>query len=382
MPGSAMREERKVVTALFADTVGSTEIAESLDPEDVHELIRGAITLAIEAAEAYGGTVKDLAGDGALILFGAPISHEDDAERAVRAGLEIVRSIHRYAEGIRSRGIDGFSMRVGIETGLVVLGPVGGGGRVEYGVTGGAVNTAARVQGLAEPGSVLVGPGTFDRVMAMFEWGDPLAVDLKGKSDTVVVREARAARRQRGSARGLEEMTASLVGRQDEMARFLAALPAAGSESAEVLLITGEAGVGKSRLVREARAAAPGGVVWLEARAASFADRTPYSVFRDLLIDALGASSGEEALERIRPLGGEASIPFAATSWAFPGADPDGRVGGLSPASLQRGLIAVIGRELEARREEHPLVVVIEDLHWADHSSLAAAHSSDRGDGL
>ena len=129
-----MREERKVVTALFADTVGSTEIAERLDPEDAHELIRGAIALAIEAAEAYGGTVKDLAGDGALILFGAPVSHEDDAERAVRAGLEIVRSIARYAVELRARGLEGFSMRVGIETGLVVLGPVGGGGRVEYGV--------------------------------------------------------------------------------------------------------------------------------------------------------------------------------------------------------------------------------------------------------
>lgn len=370
MPGSAMREERKVVTALFADTVGSAEIAERLDPEDAHELIRGAIALAIEAAEAYGGTVKDLAGDGALILFGAPVSHEDDAERAVRAGLEIVRSIDGYAEELRARGLEGFSMRVGIETGLVVLGPVGGGGRVEYGATGDAVNTAARVQGQAEPGTVLVGPGTYDRVASLFEWGAELDVDLKGKSDTVVVREARAARRQGGSARRLEGMTASLVGRHGEMARFLAALPGAGSDGAEVLLITGEAGVGKSRLVREARAAAPDGIVWLEARAASFADRTPYSVFRDLLIDALDASSGEEALERIRRLGGETSIPFAATLMGVSDADPDGRVGALSPASLQRGLIAVIGRELEARREEHPLVVVIEDLHWADPSSL------------
>ena len=132
--------------------------------------------------------MKDLAGDGALILFGAPVSHEDDAERAVRAGLEIVRSIARYAVELRARGLEGFSMRVGIETGLVVLGPVGGGGRVEYGATGDAVNTAARVQGQAEPGTVLVGPGTYDRVASLFEWGAELDVDLKGKSGTVVVR--------------------------------------------------------------------------------------------------------------------------------------------------------------------------------------------------
>jgi class 3 adenylate cyclase len=130
-----MREERKVVTALFADVVGSTELTERLDPEDAREVLGAAVRGMVEAVEAFGGTVKDLAGDGILALFGAPVTHEDDAERAIRAGLRIV-------DGSASP----VAIRVGIDTGLVVLGPIGGGGRVEYGATGDALNTAARLQ--------------------------------------------------------------------------------------------------------------------------------------------------------------------------------------------------------------------------------------------
>ena len=113
-----MREERKVVTALFADVVGSTQLTERMDPEDAREVLGGAVRRMVEAVEAFGGTVKDLAGDGILALFGAPVTHEDDAERAIRAGLRIIEQ----AED------DSISIRVGVETGLVVLGPIGGEG--------------------------------------------------------------------------------------------------------------------------------------------------------------------------------------------------------------------------------------------------------------
>src|SRR5688500_5085598 len=117
-----MREERKVVTALFADVVGSTQLTERLDPEDARELLGGAVRRMVEAGEAFGGTVKDLAGDGVLALFGAPVTHEDDAERAIRAGLRIVRDSQSSEPPV--------PVRVGIETGLAVLGPVGGGRRI------------------------------------------------------------------------------------------------------------------------------------------------------------------------------------------------------------------------------------------------------------
>ena len=127
MANETMRVERKVVTALFADVVGSTGITERLNREDARELLGAAVASMIEAVDRFGGTVKDLAGDGVLALFGAPVAHEDDAERAIRAGLLIVKSLGSHGDD-RSR----LSVRVGIESGLVVLGPVGAGARVEH----------------------------------------------------------------------------------------------------------------------------------------------------------------------------------------------------------------------------------------------------------
>src|SRR6266540_6088834 len=130
---SAMREERKVVTAVFADVVGSTALAERLDPEEVKLIVGEAVARVVRAVEDFGGTVKDLAGDGVLALFGAPTAHEDDEERAVRASLRIVEEIEAYGtEVARGWGIEGFSVRVGVNTGPVVMGALGAGDRVEY----------------------------------------------------------------------------------------------------------------------------------------------------------------------------------------------------------------------------------------------------------
>ena len=167
--GGEMREERRVVTAMFADLVGSTALAERLDPEDEKVIVNDAVTRAIAAVEAFGGTVKDLAGDGVLSLFGAPTAHEDDAERAVRAALRVTEEISAYADEVeRAFGVSGFGVRVGVDTGPVVVGSIGAGSRVEYGALGDAVNTAARLQALAEPGTVLVGGETHSRVAPVF----------------------------------------------------------------------------------------------------------------------------------------------------------------------------------------------------------------------
>ena len=149
-----VREERKVITAVFADVVGSTALGERLDPEDAKIVVGEAIARIVGAVEGFGGTIKDLAGDGVLALFGAPTSHEDDPERAVRAALQIVEEIGAYAQEVqRAWSVQGFGVRVGVQTGSVVLGAVGAGSRVEYGAVGDAVNTAARLQSKAPPGS-------------------------------------------------------------------------------------------------------------------------------------------------------------------------------------------------------------------------------------
>src|ERR1700682_4092782 len=150
-------DERRIVTALFADLAGSTALSERLDAEEAKLVIGGAISRAISAVEAYGGTVSTLMGDGLLALFGAPVAHEDDPERAVRAGLDIMAAAREYADEVRRGwGVEGFVMRGGIHTGAVVAGRGGAGGRVKYAVLGATVNTAASLEPAATTDGILV----------------------------------------------------------------------------------------------------------------------------------------------------------------------------------------------------------------------------------
>ena len=343
-----LREERRTVTALFADVVGSTELAEDLDPEDAREMLGGAIRRIIAAVDEYEGTVKDLAGDGVLALFGAPTAHEDDAERAVLCGLRIVETA----------GCDGtLGVRVGIESGLAVVGAVGGGSHVEYGAVGDAVNTSSRLQSQAEPGTVLVGAATQKTVAPLFEWGPTVELALKGKSKptsaATAIRSARAVDvRRRGTA---------LVGRADELAVVAAAVAELRAARGAVLLVDGEAGIGKSRLVTECRALLDG-VTWFEGHCRSYAEAMPYALYQDLLLRRLGLRV-EDAAERKRAVLGR-DAPLLAPVLGL----QDRVAPGLDPSQLQQrtfdAVLSFVGRSA-------PAAVALEDLHWADPTSIA-----------
>jgi class 3 adenylate cyclase/tetratricopeptide (TPR) repeat protein len=336
-----MREERKVVTALFADLVGSTELTERLDPEDAREVIGAAVASMVEAVERFGGTIKDLAGDGVLALFGAPVSHEDDAERAVLAGLEIVRA----AEGDGSLGA-----RVGIESGLVVLGPVGAGARVEYGATGDAVNTAARLQSHASKGAVLVGEATQRALDDRFDWGDERRFELKGKAEPVRAFEVVGVRERRRHVAADSPM----VGRADELARALDLAGRALAGRGGVLLVVGEPGIGKSRLVAELRRRLDG-ARWLEGRCVSFGRSTPFLPLREPVAEALGlVAAGDLAPDLMAVLG---SAPD----------DPE-----RSPEAILFRALEALRALLERLADDGPAVVAIEDVHWADPSTVRA----------
>ena len=162
--------ERRIVTMLFSDEKGSTPMAERLDPEDVLEIMDGAFDVLIEPITRYEGALARLMGDGILAFFGAPIAHEDDAERACRAALEILEGARGYAARLEAeRGISGFNVRVGIHTGLVVVGEVGSDLRVEYTAMGDAVNPASRMEEAAEPGTVLITEDTHRLIARLFE---------------------------------------------------------------------------------------------------------------------------------------------------------------------------------------------------------------------
>ena len=212
---TAVREERKVLTAVFADVVGSTALAERLDPEDVKLVVGEAVARIVGEVESLGGHVKDLAGDGVLAFFGAPTTREDDAERGVRCALRIVGEMEEYAREVRRGwGVEGFGVRVGAATGAVVVGEVGAGARIEYAAFGDTVNVAARLQSAAAPGSVLVDDATHRAVEGLFEWGERLELELKGKSEGG--RRVAGRRRRSGGA-----AAARLAGRRDAARRAL-----------------------------------------------------------------------------------------------------------------------------------------------------------------
>jgi ABC-type oligopeptide transport system substrate-binding subunit len=336
--------------------------------------------------EALGGHVKDLAGDGVLALFGAPVSYEDDAERAVRAALRIVDELGLYGdETARGFGVEGFGVRIGIATGPVVLGDVGAGERIEYAAFGDTVNTAARLQAAAPAGGVLVDERTHRLVEPLFAWNDTRELELKGKSQPVVAHRVGAAA---PTTRGARRAEGRFVGRERELALARSSLDALRAGAGTTLFVTGEAGIGKSRLLRELRPeveaadAHHGRALWLEGRCVSYGDALPYWPFRDLLrSEWLGVSVGEPELRtrvtlrrHVRQLFGERELeiyPYLATLLGLtlePDAAP--RLAELSPEALQYRTFEVVQTLFLRLAEDGPLVVALEDLHWADATSV------------
>lgn len=380
------REARKVVSALFADVVGSTPLGERLDPEDFSTVVGEAVAHMAAAVDEFGGSVSELAGDGLLALFGAPTSHEDDAERAVRAGLAIVARNRAYAAEVATRwGIEDFSVRVGIETGLAVLGAMGGGDRVQYGAMGDSLNTAARLQAAAPVGGVLVGEHTQRLVGPLFEWGPRVALELKGKGEPVGAFPAVGESEASGTFRTLPGNEAALVGREPELTAIDELVEAAAAGTGGVLVLSGEAGIGKSRLLREVNtrfaAAAPEGAEpprWLEGRCASYGENVPYLPVRGLLRAWLGVprtTPPEESDRRLRAEAGallgddaDAVVPFLGSVL---GSAPTEELAGLAPEAIQERSFEAVETLLRRLAEAGPLAVALDDLHWADATSLA-----------
>ena len=370
------------MTALAADLIGSTSLGESLDPEEARLLVGDAVARMVHAVEGFGGTVKDLAGDGVLALFGAPSAHEDDPERALRAALQIADEIRTYgAEVERSFGIAGFGVRVGVETGTVVVGPVGAGSRVEYGAVGDAVNVAARLQAQAAPGTVLAGAETARLVTGLFRLGEPQSLELKGKAEPVAAVEVVRAL---GIARS--GVDSQLVGRADELERARRAVELVTGGSGGIMLVGGEAGIGKSRLVAEVRRLAEAivgerPVLWLEGRCVSYGESMPYWPFRDVLRDWLGLAADDPELRSrvllrraLEPVAGDRGgelYPYLGSLLGLT-LEPDAaaRLAELSPEALQYRTFEVVEELLRLLAAERPVIVAVEDVHWIDPTSL------------
>lgn len=377
---AAIREERRPLTALFADLVGSTALGEQLDDAEVKLVVGEAIARVVTEIERLGGYVKDLAGDGVLAFFGAPTASEDDAERALLAALAILDAIGAYAAEVEQGwGIGGFGVRVGVTTGPVVVGLIGAGERVEYAAFGDTVNTAARLQGAAAAGTILVDATTRRLTEPLFEWGESVELELKGKKQLATAHQPLRARPGAEKPRGVEGAETPLVGREQELRAVREALAGVSAGNGGVVLVTGEAGIGKSRLLLEARAGYEG--IWLEGRCVSYGESLPYWPFRDLLREWLGVALDDPEL-RVRvalrravgDLFGERELeiyPYLCSLLGIaPEPDAAAKLADLSPEALQYRTFEVVEALLARLAEDGPVTILIDDLHWADSTSV------------
>jgi class 3 adenylate cyclase/tetratricopeptide (TPR) repeat protein/two-component SAPR family response regulator len=363
------QEELRTVSVLFAGVSASPELVGELGLEGVREVVSGSLAAVATEVEALAGTVTAVSGSGLQAMFGAPRAHEDDPERAVRAAF---RALAAVAGGVPA-------LQIGVETGRAVLGPVGAAGTVEYAAIGEVVSTAAALQSRARPGGVLVGPATHAATRHLFTWGRSEDVPLGQQASTVTARYLGSPRAQAPSRAAWLSRRGKLVGRERQLGVLSAAVSKTLSGDGSIVLLIGEAGLGKTRLVQEVcerSAAAVRGKtpLWLEGRCASYASATPYGLYQQLLAGWIGVAPDQPeaklrpALDRaLAAVHAESLRPELARLMGMQaGQSPDAR----SPGDVQRATFAAV-RSLVARLvASQPTVLVLEDLHWADPTSL------------
>jgi class 3 adenylate cyclase/tetratricopeptide (TPR) repeat protein len=378
----ALEGERKQVSVFFADIKDSTRLIEGLDPEAAQRLLDPAIHIMMHAVHRYEGTVNQVLGDGIMALFGAPIAHEDHAQRACYAALALQSAIRSYAEEVRRTHGLLLQLRVGLNSGEVVVRAIGNDLHMDYSAVGQHTHLAARMEQLAAPGSTLLTAATLRLVEGLVRVNALGAVPVKGLTEPVEVYElvgATALRRrfQATATRGLTRF----VGRQHELETIQQTLAQAGAGHGQVVAVVGEAGVGKSRLVYEfLRSHHTQGWLVLESASVSYGKATPYFPVIDLLKRYIHLDDRDDARTiRARVTGHvltlddtlqEAIPALLALLDALPADSPFLT---LDP-SQQRTLVA-LKRVLLRESQVQPLLLVFEDLHWIDAETQALLDS-------
>ena len=379
--------ERRTITALFMDVVDSTALADQIDPEDWTSIMNGAFDRFYPAIYRYEGSIARLLGDALLAFFGAPVAHEDDPVRAVRAALDMLQIAREYGSEVRERyGVE-FAVRIGLNTGPVIVGRVGSDMRYEYAPMGGSVNLAARMQAAAQPSSILISHHVHRFVAPLFDMEDAGLVPVKGLAKPAQGYRVIGAKTDPGKVRGLTGLQSPMVGRDAELSALLQLCEAVQAGLGRAALVVGEPGLGKTRLIAEWKAAVEEdrhghgtSPHWVEGRCLSYGQGLAYHLLIDLLRSLIDVPDmaeepetraalialmddlfGQDALEVYPYLGHLLSVKLEGEALE--------RVKPLDPQALQTQYLAALRRLVQAMTSRRPLVVILEDLHWADPSS-------------
>ncbi len=388
----SMAGERRVITVLFCDVVGSTSLASRFDPEEWAEVMNEAFRYMIAPIEEYGGMVARLMGDAVLAFFGAPQAHEDDPQRAVLAGLGIINGIQPFIHQFEQDYSLAFNVRVGINTGPVVVGEMGGGQSGEYTAMGDAINVAARMEQTAAPGTVQIAEDTYRAIAPLFDVWDLGGIAVKGKDEPVQAYRVLGLETQPGRLRGLEGIRSPLIGRERELGRLRETLAGLRDGQSRVCFLIGEAGLGKTRLIAEMRRAwrdlrrdqwaggadepNPAWLGWTEFAAVSYGASRPYDLLKQQLrtytgiretdppdviharLETLTSAYPPALHERMHRVFG-----YLLGDTAAGGAFETGE-------AFQRELRGVIEQMAQVQTSRGPAVYVVDDVHWADVASL------------
>lgn len=369
--------DRRIVTVLFTDVSGFTAMSEKLDPEAVTEIINNFFKVLVEPIYRFGGVVDKYIGDAIMALFGAPIAHEDDAERAVRAAWEMQIRAKEHAERLEKQTGILLKVRIGLNTGLVVAGQVGSSQRSDYTVMGDTVNLAQRMESNARVGKVLVTAETYHQTQHAFKFEALEPIMVKGKAEPIEVYEV-AGPLPRTTFLNTGSAEDAFVGREAEQQALDSAWNFAMQGRPHVIALSGEAGVGKTalalRFLKKVRAE---GAVVHSSRCWSYEHQTAYAMVAELLRSWIGVSEHDpssRALSSLRAFlatsdhGDERTVALLARLLSIEVDNPD--VASLSPRQVRTGAFIALDDLVVRQARKGPLVLCLEDMHWADEASL------------
>ena len=388
---SDLTGERRIVTVLHLDVVKSTAIAEEVGEEAWAAIMTKAYDRFAQAIYLYEGTIARLLGDALVAFFGAPVIHEDDPIRAAKAALDLLAIAEDFDNEVgREYGID-FHVRVCLNTGPVVIGPVGGDLRYDFTPIGGVVNLAARIKFAAQPMTALISENTYAFISPVFECVDLGLIEVMDRSEPVRVFQMLEPKVIPGSVRGLAGFESPMVGREEELASLLMLCDAVRAGLGRATLITGEPGMGKTRLIREWKTAVMAEPstpfsTWVEGRCLSYGQGLAYHLVADLLYSLIGVPRAADETEThlallslLKELFGKTEdsveiqeiYPYLGhlLSLKLEG-DAMDKVNSLDPQSLQTRYLFALRSLLLSINSHQPVILVLEDLHWADPSSV------------